>query len=1142
MSRAKSKFSVARLRALGRFALQLLPAAGLLAVASNLSHPAVLVLLLMANSLTMSAVCEAMGFGLEDGFGRTVLRRGAAHFLMFAVYVGAVMVLVGMPLLWLLRGPTLEVTLALSAATVLALVLVWRVWPIFGLVFVWDDAYPDEGRSSWLYSAVKRSAAFASHLTGEHELFFSHGLPVSLALIALALGALILSGLCGLLPSEVRIVAMGGYGLLLPLASWLVANRTLRALLTTRREDRRTTSVSDLPTDEPSVPTHLPSGLAATELATALLRAARAGHVELALAALERGADPNTVPPPDDRDQRSVLVLAALLPEIRLLRALIAKRVDINQRHLGLTALLAATRDSQAGRPDAVLTLLANGADTTQADTEGNTALHHAARVAEPTIAAMLLDVGASAAVINREGYTPLGCAALAANWPLMRFLMERGAKWEVENAVPALVAASAIAEDDVQGVRTLLKQKAKADARGPLDRTALMMAALHGHRAIAKALLDAGADANLADAHGTTAPMEAARAGAADIVNLFAGRKLDINLRDHAGRTALVIACQSRQANLDTVRALLILGADTALQGRDGRRAVDNAAMAGRWDLVAALDPTFPLPAHVADIVRGTPLPGADSPAHLLDALRFGHWNIAEGFRGALRQWSAADKAEILHSLGEDEDQAARAWLLAHGVAAEVALADGVRVLDAWLTRLPHTLGACQQLLQSGASAGGGGKMRQVLEAARETPTHHTRLLQLAQDWFQRGGDPFQANAQGETALHLAAALGSQALTSQLLQCGFDPNARDARGCTPLHAALRLQGKEAIAVASSLIRHGADPAAATAIGETCLGLGLARAEPELLRWLQWRTWQLPRRALRAADLPAAAIAGDTEAVGKLIEAGLPLESVDAQGATALIRACGLGHLGIVQQLLGAGANTEFAAAATGATALSAAVSARRDEIVGVLIGRGIDVDHRLPGGGTALMIAAALGFPEITERLLKAGANPNLADEKGTTALHAAVQFAFQYADTGRARNVLQSLCRYGVDANPRNAKGQTPLQLLLGARAEPGAPCQATHLAMLLPILLDHGAQLDAQDDRGVSPLHACAIHGLLGPAQQLLARGAARDARDCLGRTPGDLAHLLGYAELAQQLGGAAPVPSLAQMLRQPARPTE
>jgi ankyrin repeat protein len=86
---------------------------------------------------------------------------------------------------------------------------------------------------------------------------------------------------------------------------------------------------------------------------------------------------------------------------------------------------------------------------------------------------------------------------------------------------------------------------------------------------------------------------------------------------------------------------------------------------------------------------------------------------------------------------------------------------------------------------------------------------------------------------------------------------------------------------------------------------------------------------------------------------------------------------------------------------------------------------------------------------------------------------------------------------------------------------------------------MLLDHGAELDAKDERGVSALHACAIHGLLGCARQLLARGADRNARDCLGRQPGDLAELLGYRESAAELGSAAAMPSLAQMLRRQAR---
>src|SRR6185503_16696084 len=107
-----------------------------------------------------------------------------------------------------------------------------------------------------------------------------------------------------------------------------------------------------------------------------LLRCVRAGQTKLALSALEHGADPNGVPPADDRDQRSLLVLAALNPDMRLLRALIARGADLNRAHAGLAPLIAATRDSQEGRVEAVTTLLTNGARADCTDSDGNTPLH----------------------------------------------------------------------------------------------------------------------------------------------------------------------------------------------------------------------------------------------------------------------------------------------------------------------------------------------------------------------------------------------------------------------------------------------------------------------------------------------------------------------------------------------------------------------------------------------------------------------------------------------------------------------------------------------------------------------------------------------------------------------------------------------
>jgi hypothetical protein len=53
------------------------------AIAAFGAHPLALIPLLVANALTMAAVCHAIGFDPEPRFGRTVLRRGAAYLVMF---------------------------------------------------------------------------------------------------------------------------------------------------------------------------------------------------------------------------------------------------------------------------------------------------------------------------------------------------------------------------------------------------------------------------------------------------------------------------------------------------------------------------------------------------------------------------------------------------------------------------------------------------------------------------------------------------------------------------------------------------------------------------------------------------------------------------------------------------------------------------------------------------------------------------------------------------------------------------------------------------------------------------------------------------------------------------------------------------
>src|SRR5690606_9960949 len=285
--------------------------------------------------------------------------------------------------------------------------------------------------------------------------------------------------------------------------------------------------------------------------------------------------------------------------------------VDLNPAD-GTGPLLAATRDSWHGRPEAVMTLLANGADPRATDADGNTPLHHAARRTDPGVAALLRDAAAELEALNHEGLTPLGVACAAGNWRLARFLLERGARPEPAGGQPALLAAAGGDEDDAAGVQLLLKFKAKIGTSGRGGRTALHEAALAGHAGISSVLLAAGADPHRADDEGRTPWLEAARGLHPEVLEQLLAAGVEVAAVDAQGRNALLLAAAAEQSSLSVVRRLLEAGVDPARADASGRRAVEVAAAAGRWSIVAALDPDYPLPLAVAEAVSAAPA-GAD-------------------------------------------------------------------------------------------------------------------------------------------------------------------------------------------------------------------------------------------------------------------------------------------------------------------------------------------------------------------------------------------------------------------------------------------------------------------------------------------------------------------------------------------------
>ena len=141
------------------------------------------------------------------------------------------------------------------------------------------------------------------------------------------------------------------------------------------------------------------------------------------------------------------------------------------------------------------------------------------------------------------------------------------------------------------------------------------------------------------------------------------------------------------------------------------------------------------------------------------------------------------------------------------------------------------------------------------------------------------------------QTALHLAAAGGQNALTEQLLSAGAEVEVRDARGRAPLWEAARGRHDGAVA---ALLNAGADPQGRDAGGRTPLHATLMPADP------------------------GGALEGAAEVVTRLLDAGADPNATcprEPAAYTPLRRAAALGAAGegLVQQLRAAGADPTVA-------------------------------------------------------------------------------------------------------------------------------------------------------------------------------------------------------------------------------------
>ena len=155
------------------------------------------------------------------------------------------------------------------------------------------------------------------------------------------------------------------------------------------------------------------------------------------------------------------------------------------------------------GDVEAVRVLLEQGADANEAQGDGMTALHWAARHGDEEMARLLITAGANVAAGTRIGsYTPLHLASRAGSAPVVRALLGAGANPRAATTNTGVTALHLAAESgSPEAVRVLVDRGADVNAREDAWRqTPLIFAAARNRPEAIRTLLDLGADASLAE------------------------------------------------------------------------------------------------------------------------------------------------------------------------------------------------------------------------------------------------------------------------------------------------------------------------------------------------------------------------------------------------------------------------------------------------------------------------------------------------------------------------------------------------------------------------------------------------------------------------------------------------------------------
>ncbi len=389
-------------------------------------------------------------------------------------------------------------------------------------------------------------------------------------------------------------------------------------------------------------------------------------------------------------------------------------------------------------------------------------------------------------------------------------------------------------------------------------------------------------------------------------------------------------------------------------------------------------------------------------------------------------------------------------------------------------------------------------------------------------------GAVPDATNELGVTPLYLACENGNAALVRRLLVAGATPHAVLPSGETALMTAARTGSVGAV---TTLLAYGADAnARETTENQTALMWAASQRHPGVVRVLIESGADVHARSrVRAVATARSPRTGRAEGVSVIDEGGFtPLLFAARQGDLAsarLLRAAGAdvsdtapagtsvlvvaahsGHGSLAAWLLDEGADAN--AAAAGYAPLHAAILRSDANLVSALLAHGADPNARLThgtpharygklfalemrlSGATPFFLAAKYGLADIMRQLAEAGSDPLAGLDGGVTPLMAA------------AGMLTQGFVQAGTD---RRGRAIDTAEMELALRQDPDQRRLMSSGIDAVKVAVGLGADVNAASEDGDTALHLAAFHGFNTVVRFLVSQGANLDAMNARGETP-------------------------------------